>query len=492
MKFSRAFFPQSIRSRLAFYFALTFGVTLVLTSALCFQIFVQTHQENFDASLYNHAIDVASAIDFGFYGRIEVPFSRLDFQKHVPFSLGGSYLELRDPGGKYLAISANLNPKYQLPFSDHIRNRVLTVGVDYTTFKAAEIGENNGIEYRLISYLVNKPGTFPLILQIAVPMTIIQENQQAFFLLLLFIIPTGIALATFLALWASRSAFSPVRLMTEQTAQIEVKNLKDRIQVIESDQELRELGKTLNLLLDRVESSVLAQDRFVADASHQLKTPLAIIQGELELLSGQFKDSSTSPEHRESLESIRQEVSQLIRLVENLLLLARMDAGYGTVPFQTIRLDEILTEAVKRYQRIAETNGSKILFEMRPNPSHTDAEIDFEFLGDAYLLRCLVENILDNAIKYSKQTRGEILVHLGEFSDRFILEVKDQGMGISEEENQELFQRFHRDAKKSIQVQGAGLGLVIVKRIAELHRGVIRLTSEKGKGTSVFVELRKS
>ena len=486
------FKPESIRSRLALYFALTFGTTLVLTSTLCFEIFVSTHQENFDASLYNHAIDVASTIDMN-YGSVRIhPFWGLAFEKHVPFSIGRSYMEIRDPGGKYIESTPNLNPSTQLPFSDRIRNHVLTSGVDYSTIQSNDLGEDHGSDYRLISYLVNKPGVFPVVLQIAVPLTIIEENQRAFFLLLLFIIPSGIALSTALALWASRRAFSPVLLMTKQTAQIEVKNLKERIQVIESDSELKELGRTLNLLLDRVEGSVLAQDRFVADASHQLKTPLAIIQGELELLTEQYKNRPETQELKGALGSIQQEVSQLIRLVENLLLLAKMDAGYETVPFQTVRLDEIVTEAVRRYHRIAEESKIALTLELKPYTANSDTQIDFELEGDAYLLRCLIENLIDNAIKYSKGAKLGVMVRLMESATSFTLEVEDHGLGISEEERLELFKRFQRDPKKSLEAQGSGLGLVIVKRIAELHHGSVDLQSVKNQGTQVRVELRKS
>jgi signal transduction histidine kinase len=485
--------PQSIRSRLALYFTLAFGFTLVLTSALCFRIFVRTHQENFDASLYNHAIDVASALDIGLFGGIQFhPFAALESEKRVPFVVRGSYLELRDPGGRYLGSSPNLNQKNQLPFSDRIRNQVLTAGVAYTTITGDQFGEMASTDYRLITYLVKKPGLFPVILQIAVPLTIIQENQKSFFLLLLMIIPLGMMLSTFLALWASRRAFSPVLLMAQQTSQIEVKNLKDRIQVIESDAELKELGRTLNLLLDRIESSVLAQDRFVADASHQLKTPLAIIQGELELLLSQTKNVEPHSELNGALTNVQQEVSQLIRLVENLLLLAKMDAGYGSVPFQTVRIDEIVNEAVRRYSRIGDRTGITLSLELTPYQSQTDAQIDFELQGDAYLLRCLVENLIDNAMKYSRETDRAVAVRLQETASLFVLEVEDHGLGLAADELSDLFQRFQRDPGKSVNVQGAGLGLVIVKRIAELHQGKIEFFSQKGLGTTARVELRKS
>jgi signal transduction histidine kinase len=490
---NKRFLTQSIRTRLAFYFTLAFGSTLILTSALCYQIFVSTHQANFDAALYNHAVDVASAIDPNLYGGIDFhPFSPLDFEKHVPFSVGRSFMELRDPNGNYIASSNNLSAKRQLPFDDSIRNQVLTSGVNYKTITSQFINDGFDTDYRMISYVVNKPGIFPLILQIAVPLTIIQENQKAFFDLLLFLIPTGIIISTFLALWASRRAFSPVLQMTKQTAQIEVKNLSERIEVIESDQELKELGRTLNLLLDRVENSVVAQDRFVADASHQLKTPLAIVQGELELLLKQSEQRNDLPEFNHAIGSIKEEVSTLIRLVENLLILARMDAGYGTVPFHTVRLDEVVSESVRRYRRIDEKLGINISVDLMPNLDHSDAQIDFEIQGDVYLLRCLIDNLIDNAVKYSaKLNRGNISVKLAEFTNSFHLEVEDHGQGMNENELLDLFTRFKRDPKKSLEIQGSGLGLVIVKRIAELHRGEVKIKSTVGLGTTVSIEFKK-
>lgn len=487
------FLTQSIRTRLAFYFTLAFGSTLILTSALCYQIFVKTHQANFDAALYNHAVDVASAIDPNLYGGIDFhPFSALDFEKHVPFAVGRSFMELRDPNGSYIASSNNLSARRQLPFDDPIRNQVLTAGVNYVTITSQLINDGFDTDYRMISYAVNKPGIFPLILQIAVPLTIIQENQKAFFDLLLFLIPTGIIISTFLALWASRRAFSPVLQMTKQTARIEVKNLSERIEVIESDQELKELGRTLNLLLDRVENSVVAQDRFVADASHQLKTPLAIVQGELELLLKQYQERADLPDLNHAIGSIKVEVSTLIRLVENLLILARMDAGYGTVPFHTVRLDEVVSESVRRYRRVDETMGTKISVELMPNPEHSDTQIDFEFQGDVYLLRCLVDNLIDNAVKYTQGfERGGISVRLSEFTKSFHLEVEDHGQGMSESELSELFTRFKRDPKKSLETQGSGLGLVIVKRIAELHGGQVQIKSTQSLGTTVSIEFLK-
>lgn len=486
MKALRSFIPKSIRSRLAFYFTLTFGTTLILTSVLCYQIFVRTHQQNFDSALYNHAIDVASTIDSTFFGVRIQPISGLETGKHVPFALSRSVLDIRDLGGRYLAGSgAPGGGTYSLPFNDSIRNQAIAENVSFRTIDGAAIALGATRDYRLITYLVDKPGMMPFFVQIAAPLTQILEAKQAFLSLLLILIPLGILVSVMLALWASRRAFSPVMQMTQQTAQIEMKNLKSRIAVIETDDELKELGRTLNQLLDRIEVSVQAQDRFVADASHQLKTPLAIIQGEIELLNRE--------QNNPALSAVQQEVAQLIRLVENLLLLARMDAGYESVPMQTVRLDEIVNESARRFQRLAKSLDMKLSLDLKTDQHTTDAsKIDFELHGDPYLLRCLIENLIDNAIKYSANSSDKhVSVRLEEHADRYVVEVTDHGQGLSAEELEKLFQRFQRDPKKSLQVPGSGLGLVIVKRIADLHRGTVRFESVPSQGTTARVELRK-
>jgi len=169
-----------------------------------------------------------------------------------------------------------------------------------------------------------------------------------------------------------------------------------------------------------------------------------------------------------------------------------MDAGYTTIPFYTVRLDEIVSEAVRRFERISTQSGNKISIDLVPDQHHSDTQIDFEIQGDAYLLRCLIENLIDNAIKYSKNTNQGIVVRLKELPGSFILEVEDHGVGLTNDEISGLFKRFQRDSKKSIETQGAGLGLVIVKRIAELHHGMIEFSSSMKQGTIAHVELRKS
>jgi signal transduction histidine kinase len=490
MKLPRRFIPGSIRARLSVLFSIVFGAALALTSLVCFKVFTHTHLEDFDAFLFNHAVDIESETGSG---RMSLPASLSDppseLRKHRLFSVKRTYFQIFDGTGRVLTRSDTLEGKNNLPHTQEDYRSAVTVGEAYRTVGHIDFGERQNAQkpYRLIFYRMSGGNKEPLVLQVAAPLTLLQKENTDFLWLLLVLIPFSVIVSGCLGYATSRRAFSPVVKMAQKTAQIEVRNLQERIEVRESDAELKELGRTLNQLLERVESSVLAQERFIADASHQLKTPLAILRGELELL--QARSGHPAPVI-EALKNASQEVSQLISLVENLLLLARMDAGLDTLSFQSVRLDELLFEAVNRLQFVAGKMGVKLSSELRPYAEQPDANIDFEFQGDGDLIRCLFENLIENAIKYSPQ-KGEVGVRLAESQGFYKLEISDQGVGISETEGKAMFERFWREPKKALGVQGAGLGLAIAKKITEIHRGKISAQGRSGGGTTFVVQLSK-
>lgn len=478
----RKLYPDSIRARLSVLFCIVFGVSLIATSFISFKVFTRTHLRDFDSFLYNHALDIASDLPTKPSDISAVlPDPPLELRKRRLFSVSDTYRQLSNAQGKIIARSENLSKAHVLPLSDDERRLVLSSGVSFKNI--SPLGET----YRLISYRIENVSP-PMILQIAAPLTLLEQSNTEFLRLLFSLIPCAILIAGILGFIASRRAFSPVLTMIEKTAQIEVSNLKERIEVRESDAELKELGRTLNQLLDRIEQSFSAQQRFIADASHQLKTPLAILRGELELLQA---EPGQSKEIKEGLKSASQEVTKLIRLVENLLLLARMDAGLGEIIFQSVRLDELLSEVMTRMQYVAKQRGIKLSWHLQPYRDQPEGRIDFERPGDPELLRCLMENIIENAVKYSLDG-GAVTVNLKEETDSFCLQVIDRGRGMSETEKSAIFDRFWRDAKKSISISGAGLGLAIAKKISDIHGGQILVESQSGLGAMFTVQLRKN
>ena len=483
--------PGSIRARLTLLFSFVFGTTLAVSSYLCFRLATKSHQGEFDFYLYNHAVDFALALEVHdrpvAEAMIEPPQQK---KKRRLFSVDQVYSQICDETGNIIARSANLFGEKRLPCSSD--DFQLGAGADshYRTITLPERvnSELHEKPYRMLTFRLPIRQGNHWILQLAAPLTILQNENAEILWFLLTLIPLTLMVSAFLGYWGSRRAFSPVRQMTEQTAQIEMTNLHERIEVKESDTELRELGRTLNQLLERVENAVTTQERFVADASHQLKTPLAILRSELDLLQARTDHSA---ETKLALSEASQEVSQLIRMVENLLILARMDAGLDRLPFSPMRLDEILTETTNRLRSLARKKDIRLNVELKPFVNQAETTIDFEFLGDADLFRCLLENLVENAIKYSTD-KAVVQVRLTERADAFILEVEDNGKGMTPEEIKGVFERFRRDPNKALTVPGAGLGLAIAKKIADIHNGALSAEGAPGKGSLFRLQLSKT
>jgi len=486
----RKILPTSIRGRLSLLFSLVFGAALILTSFVCFKIFTRAHLRDFDAFLFNHAVDLAATIQPDLRERdIKIMDPPGEVLKHRLFSVGRTYAQLFDSEGAILGRSPSLRGA-NLPHEIADYNSALATGAAYRTVKRIDFSEgaDAGKPYRLITYAIVGKSVRPFMLQIAAPLTLLEQENSEFLWILIILTPFSLVVSGGLGYWAAHGAFSPVLRMSQKTAQIEMKSLKERIEVKESDAELQELGKTLNQLLERVENAMSAQERFVADASHQLKTPLAIVRGELELLQAR---KGHPKEVADALRNTSQEVSQLISLVENLLVLARMDAGLEKVSFQPMRLDELLSEAMGRFQYFAKRKNVRLSSDLRPFSEQPETKIDFELRGDSDLMRCLMENLIENAIKYSPPN-GHVMARLSEERSRYLLQVFDEGRGMSQAEVASIFERFWRDPEKSLGTPGAGLGLAIAKKISELHGGVISAQSEPGKGSAFTVELSKS
>jgi signal transduction histidine kinase len=274
-----------------------------------------------------------------------------------------------------------------------------------------------------------------------------------------------------------------VKLIIQKANAIEANQLKERVPVPDSRDEIFNLAVTINSLLSRLEKAFQSQERFIADASHQLKTPLAILRGELDLL---LKKERSSEEVDAFLRSLSQEIDHLSKMVEDLLLLARTDAGVETFLFEKVRLDEVLIGEVARLEKLARTKSVKLKLNVDPNIK------DFEVKGDVDLLKCLFHNVIENAIKYSPESSPievDLKQSLGD-NDKLIVEVRDQGPGIAPEELDKIFERFHRSANARNLGLGAGLGLAVAKKIADLHGAEIAAKSLKSQGSQFTVQIK--
>jgi heavy metal sensor kinase len=289
-------------------------------------------------------------------------------------------------------------------------------------------------------------------------------------LLLLFAATSGFFLA--------KRSLAPVAAMAAQAAKITESNLHERLPV-EGGEELVGLAKVVNELLDRLEQSFAQQRRFVADASHELRTPTAILRAEADVTLA--RPHREEAEYRASMDVMRDATRRLTRIVDDLFLLARADAGHLVVHMKPVYLDEIVDDAVRGVRSVAEARG------LRVELQHL---VDSPLQADEDLLGRVLLNLLDNAIKYANPD-GLIEVTLTRQSETYVVSVIDSGPGIPLDAQAHVFERFFRvDAARSRSesasegaTSGAGLGLPIARRIAELHGGRLDLVESRAGRT---------
>lgn len=295
---------------------------------------------------------------------------------------------------------------------------------------------------------------------------------------MLLAIPVGLVATAGLAYLLARGAVAPVDQLRQSTERITADRLHERLPVHNPNDELGQLAVTVNTMIGRLERSFAETKRFTADASHELRTPLTAIRTEAEVaLAG----DPSKEELREIIESMLEECGRMARLTDQLLTLARDDAGVVPRPLERLSITSLAGEVVDILRPLADAKGVSIAFE--------ESQALGTVVGDPVRLRQLAVNLIDNAIKYTPSGGTvRVSVEVREAGVRLI--VADTGEGISPEHLPRVFDRFYRvDKARSREMGGTGLGLSIVQSIVTSHGGQVRLTSTLGVGTTVEATL---
>jgi heavy metal sensor kinase len=292
-------------------------------------------------------------------------------------------------------------------------------------------------------------------------------------------LPLAVAMAGLGGFLLATRSLAPVRSMAAQAKRVTDRNLRNGLDAGAASEEFRVLADSFNELLARLDRTFATMRRFVADASHELRTPLAIIRGEADVALAADRPAA---EYKESTAIIQDEARRLSRLVDDLLNLARVDADSVKLQIESFYLDDLLSECCRSLQPLAAAKG--VALECR-SPQ------DVMFSGDPELLRRLMLNLLENGVRYTP-VGGRVGVDL-EVDDAAVrIQVSDTGVGIPPEAAPHVFERFYRvDSARSREQGGFGLGLSIVKWIAESHHGTVELTSQPGAGSTFTVLLHK-
>jgi heavy metal sensor kinase len=306
------------------------------------------------------------------------------------------------------------------------------------------------------------------------------EELESLREILSYVVPIALVIAGFGGWFLARQSLSPVVAMSERARKMGVENLGERLPVANPRDELGRLAEAFNELLGRLEASLTQQRQFMADASHELRTPVATARTAASVALQQLRRDER--EYRETLEIIEQQTARLSRIVDDMFTLARADAGNYPFHRSPMYLDEVVDEVIRAARVLASPKAVSIEPVTVPSAA---------FTGDEDLIRRLLVNLLDNAVRHAPQG-STVRADLERAPDGYAISISDQGSGIPAAMQPYIFERFYRvDAARGRGQSdgGAGLGLALARWIARVHGGDVTLARSSETGTTFTVSL---
>ncbi|UZQ48901.1 sensor histidine kinase [Clostridium kluyveri] len=276
-----------------------------------------------------------------------------------------------------------------------------------------------------------------------------------------------------ISLYFSKQFSIPIKEVANMSVSLSKGNFNAKSSTESNIEELENLRKSVNILAKKLKHQDNLRKRLVSDISHEIRTPLNVLQNNLEaMIDGVF------PVTADRLNYLNQEVVRFGRLLNNLNVLKEFESESIKLNFESVFLDEIIDDISKEFYVSAENKKVKLTYKAEPNEKYL-------ITGDKDKLKQVFINLLSNAIKFTGEN-GTVYVNLSSTDKKFIVEIKDNGIGIKEEDLPFIFERLYRGDKSRHQIEGSGIGLTIVKNILQLHYATIDVKSEEGKG-SIFI-----
>jgi two-component system OmpR family sensor kinase len=341
--------------------------------------------------------------------------------------------------------------------------------------RLAVLSPKNKIQERTLTVPAEENNRPVYFIRVISPLTSLRTFLRHLKIMLLFLFPFVIVSSGLAGIFLAKVVLTPVDRMIETIHRISAENLRLRVKVPNTDDELQSLAETFNGMLDHLEQSFSSQRHFIEDLTHELKTPLSVLKGELEVT---LKKLRSAQDYEAILHSSLDEVNRIIKISENLLLLARFDSDTMSIEKSPLDLAELVTEILTEMKVLSQQKEVRLLLTGR------EAAV---VSGDVAKLRQLFVNVLDNAIKYTP-SKGTVTVSVSRAPAYAIVNIADTGKGIPEDILPRIFDRFFRGERDSGQA-GFGLGLPIAMAIAKAHRGKIEVQSTPDRGSTFTIWL---
>ncbi len=452
---------KSIRSRLLLWYATVLVVIIAGLSLFLYFSLEQSLEREADRLVLDKSVYVSGGTDFN------AATYPVQFEKLIKPSSSNLFAQITNLEGVVLGKSLNLDEP--LPVSARSRQEAL--------FRDEAIMEtvrnSKGEVFRVATYPKwNEKAEHIGVAQVGFSLTEGRRSLRQLLWWILIAAPVAFVVAL-LGGWLLINRFlRPLATITRTARQISADGLaRQRLPLEGTEDELGSLAQSFNQMLDKLERTFTLQQRFAADAAHELRTPLTAMRGEIEVT---LRRPRSEKEYRETLQSNLEEIERLTRLTNNLLTLARADAGEPIAYAEPFDLSLLCREVFKKFEPPARDKGVEMDLDCE------DGVLLFGGLGE---VERALGNLIENAIKHTP--RGEsVRIVLERAEGQIRLIVSDTGLGIPKEDLAYIFERFYRvDRARARQQGGAGLGLSIVKAIVEAHGGTIQVTSDTGQGT---------
>lgn len=487
-------FYKSIRFKIVLWYMGLLTLTLLIFSALVYHTFKKALYNDLDDLLSSRAEGIVNAIstyweikkiEAAEAGKLKQALVTQDVDSFI--ALAGDWVMEKSKDPNLMSIFVQiLNEKGENIISSKNMPRIQQVkegnfqswlfGEDSYDMVSGELPVGKSMTFRMYTRPVMDDGKVKYIVQVASPPGLLYIALSGLKLPLFILLPITVIVTGVAGAFLARLTLRPVDSMIHTLKQITAENLKLKIHLPDTKDEIKRLADTFNDMIERLERSFSSQQEFIEEISHELRTPLTILRGELEIA---LKKLRSPQEYEAVLVSSLEEIGKMSRVIEDLLVLARFDNNQMTLEIRRIDLGNLVGRAL---------DDMKVLAEQKDIETSLSLQENLILDGDDFQLRRLFVNLFDNAFKYTSK-KGNVTVMAHKDGTRAKVIVSDTGIGIPIDELPYIFDRFYQVAKSRRANHGFGLGLSIAKSIVESHRGAISVESQPNQGSTFTVSL---
>ena len=461
----------ALRTRLTVFYTIVFGVLLTAIAAASYRALGQQLDSDATAGLIELTNGLHGYLHFE-GGRPEVHYDTSDPQETAFVQRATRFYQIYDGRTGALLVQSDAIEPLGLTFTS------AEVKSFHDEPRLHDIQTDDGRIRLTNSVITNTPGETYL-LQVGASLAGMDGALQRFLQLLLWGVPAGLFVAILAGRWMATVALDPLLRFASAARRIDVTNLQQRLPVRGVDDELDDVAHAFNETLARVEDAVGEMRQFSTALAHELRTPIAALRGEIELAA--MRPGAGEAERR-SAGSQLEELDKLKRLIDQLLTLARAESGQIPLARERVDLGVLAVSAVEQLEAVAQASGLEL---------RCEAGDGVTVEGDAEWLERLLLNLLDNAFRFTPRG-GRVVVRVWAADGQARLEVRDTGIGMAPEVLSHVFERFYQaDPARSSSARGIGLGLSLVKWIADRHDGVVQAVSVPGEGSTFNVQIKK-